>query len=595
MQDGYATAAPPNRRTGKGNTMRLMLLPFYPRFIPLTLSLLGTAVLAFLVWRNPVDGLHITVPLLAVFAFLAALGVRDLLQERHAILRNYPIAAHLRFIFEAIRPEIRQYFFEADKEGLPFPRDKRAIVYQRAKKELDKRPFGTQYDVYESRYEWLHHSMAPKPPSAEPFRILIGGPDCSQPYAASVLNISAMSYGSLSANAIRALNKGASLGGFAHDTGEGGFTPYHREHGGDIVLQIGSGYFACRNPDGSFSAERFAAISASPQVKMIELKLSQGAKPGHGGVLPAAKVTEEIARIRGIEAGRDCISPACHPAFSTPVEMMRFIGEMRRLSGGKPTGFKLCIGHPWEFLAVVKAMLATGIRPDFIVVDGKEGGTGAAPLEFMDHMGMPLRDGLAFVNAALVGAGLRDEIKIGASGKIASAFDMARVMAIGADWCNAARGFMFAVGCIQAQQCHTDRCPTGVATQDPMRQRAISVPSKAQRVAQFHKETVKALAELVAAAGLSHPRELKPEHFMHRAAPDRVVTFAELYCSLATGELLAGTRNPHFEHAWAIANAESFAPSGPVHEEMPALVERTEAMSARPAMRNTAIDAMPIR
>jgi glutamate synthase domain-containing protein 2 len=542
--------------------MNQLLTPLTPRYLPLTVAVAGTVAFAILL----LSGLAAMTPMMAVllagFASFAALGVRDVTQTRHAILRNYPIVAHMRFILEEIRPELRQYFFEADKDGAPFPRDKRAIVYQRAKKELDKRPFGTMYDVYESRYEWLHHSMAPKRASDVPFRIVIGGPHCDQPYSASVLNISAMSYGSLSANAIRALNKGAALGGFAHDTGEGGFSPYHRENGGDIILQIGSGYFACRNTDGTFSPEKFAEISANPQVKMIELKLSQGAKPGHGGVLPAAKVTEEVARIRGVEMGRDCISPARHPSFSTPIELMAFIAELRRLSRGKPVGFKLCIGHPWEFLAVVKAMLETNITPDFIVVDGKEGGTGAAPLEFMDHVGTPLRDGLAFVHAALVGANLRDRIKIGVSGKITTAFDMARVMALGADWCNAARGFMFAVGCIQAQQCHTDRCPTGVATQDPMRQRAIDVPSKAERVAQFHKETVKALAELVAAAGLDHPRQLEPHHFMHRAAPDRVVTFAELYHPLKPGELLLGTSDSRFENAWAIATAESFSPIG---------------------------------
>ncbi|HYD15517.1 MAG TPA: FMN-binding glutamate synthase family protein [Hyphomicrobium sp.] len=538
--------------------MRLLLLPLSPRYALLTLSALGTAALAMLLALGPPAYAHIELPLFAFFAFFLALGIRDLTQTKHAILRNYPIAAHMRFLLEGIRPEIRQYFFEHDKDGSPFPRDKRSIVYQRAKKELDKRPFGTQFDVYESRYEWLHHSMAPKEPSRVPFRILVGGPQCEQPYSASVFNISAMSYGSLSANAIRALNKGAKLGGFAHDTGEGGFTPHHQENGGDIILQIGSGYFACRNPDGSFSPEKFVQISANPQVKMVEIKLSQGAKPGHGGVLPAAKVTDEVARIRGVEAGRDCISPARHPAFSNPIELMAFIAMLRSLSRGKPIGIKLCIGHPWEFLAVVKAMLATGVTPDFIVVDGKEGGTGAAPLEFMDHMGMPLRDGLAFVNAALIGANLRDRIKIGASGKITSAFDMARVMALGADWCNAARGFMFAVGCIQAQQCHTDRCPTGVATQDATRQRGIDVPSKAVRVAQFHKETVKALAELIAAAGLNHPHDLKPQHFMHRAAPDRVVTFAELYKPLRPGELLTGTTDPRFEHAWAMACADSF-------------------------------------
>jgi glutamate synthase domain-containing protein 2 len=538
--------------------MRLVLLPFTPRYALLTLAVLGTAVLGARLWQHPGD--TATLVGLLVFAAAAALGVRDLLQTRHAILRNYPIAAHLRFILEDIRPEMRQYFFEADKDGSPFPRDKRAIVYQRAKKDLDKRPFGTQYDVYESRYEWLHHSMAPKAAALEPFRVAIGGPDCTQPYSASVFNISAMSYGSLSANAILALNQGARMGGFAHDTGEGGVSPYHRRHGGDLIWEIGSAYFCCRNADGSFSPEKFEVVASDPQIKMIEIKLSQGAKPGHGGVLPGAKVTREIADIRGIEEGRDCISPAHHAAFSTPIELMQFVAELRRRSGGKPTGFKLCIGHPWEFLAVVKAMLETGITPDFIVVDGKEGGTGAAPLEFMDHLGMPLRDGLTFVHAALIGANLRHRIKIAASGKIISAFDMARVMALGADWCNAGRGFMFAVGCIQAQQCHTGKCPTGVTTQDPARQRGIVVPAKAERVMQFHKQTVKALAELIAAAGLSHPGELEPQHFMHRAAPDRVVTFAELYRHLAPGELLTGTADPRFREAWFLARADSFAP-----------------------------------
>jgi glutamate synthase domain-containing protein 2 len=540
----------------------MRFLPFTPRYILLTTAVAGASALAGLAWHYP-QHLHILFVPLTVFSVLTALGLRDLTQRKHAILRNYPIAAHLRFLLEKIRPEMRQYFFEDDKDGMPFPRDKRAIVYQRAKGVLDKRPFGTQYDVYQPLYEWLHHSVAPKETAREPFRIQIGGPACTQPYSASVFNISAMSYGSLSANAVRALNKGARLGGFAHDTGEGGFSPYHREHGGDIIWEIGSGYFGCRNADGSFSPDKFAEAAASPQIKMVELKLSQGAKPGHGGVLPGAKVTREIARIRGVPRGRDCISPARHSAFSTPVEMMRFIGDMRRLSGGKPAGFKLCVGHPWEFLAIVKAMLATGITPDFIVIDGTEGGTGAAPLEFMDHLGMPLRDGLTFVHSALVGAGLRDRIRLGASGKITSGFDMARVMALGADWCNAARGFMFAVGCIQAQQCHTGHCPTGVTSQDRSRQRAVVVSDKSLRVASFHKETVKALAELIAAAGLEHPSELRPHHFMRRAAADRVVTFAEVYRVLAPGELLAGTADVRFRDAWAMAQAESFAPADP--------------------------------
>ncbi|MBL9053133.1 MAG: FMN-binding glutamate synthase family protein, partial [Tabrizicola sp.] len=365
------------------------------------------------------------------------IGIHDLRQTRHAVLRNYPVAAHLRFLLESIRPEMRQYFFEGDKDGAPFPRDKRAIVYQRAKRDLDKRPFGTMYDVYEEQYEWLHHSIAPRPALDNGAMRTLVGNTCSQPYSASLLNISAMSYGSLSANAIRSLNKGAKAGGFFHDTGEGGVSPYHRENGGDLVWEIGSGYFGARAADGSFDPARFAETAADPQIRMVELKLSQGAKPGHGGVLPAAKVTEEISRIRGVPMGQDCNSPAHHSCFSTPAGLLEFIARMRDLSGGKPAGFKLCIGHPWEFMAICKAMLETGITPDFIVVDGKEGGTGAAPLEFMDHVGMPLRDGLSLVHNALVGIGVRDRIRIGASGKITSAFDMARVLALGADWCNA--------------------------------------------------------------------------------------------------------------------------------------------------------------
>jgi glutamate synthase domain-containing protein 2 len=541
--------------------MRHLLLPFTPRYILLTIALTLTLTLAALAWRYPEAAWHLGLPI-AIFGAFVLLGLRDLVQTRRAILRNYPIAAHIRFILEHIRPELRQYFFEAEKDGTPFPRDKRALVYQRAKRELDTRPFGTHYDVYRDHYEWLHHSMHPRIPAAEPFRIVIGGGDCRQPYFASVLNISAMSYGSLSANAIRALNKGAKLGDFAHDTGEGGVSRYHREHGGDLIFEVGSGYFCCRNQDGTFSPERFAGIAANPQIKMVELKLSQGAKPGHGGVLPAAKVTREIAEIRGVEMGKDCVSPARHSAFSSPVELMQFIASLRRLSGGKPTGFKLCVGHPWEFLALVKAMLKTGIAPDFIVVDGTEGGTGAAPLEFMDHLGMPLREGLTFVHSALLGAELRDRIKLGASGKIVSGFDMARVMALGADWCNSARGFMFAVGCLQSQQCHTGRCPTGVATQDKVRQRAIHIGDKSQRVANFHRETVKALAELIAAAGLDHPSELRPYHFMRRTGPDRIVSFSELYRFLEPGELLFGTNHSLFREAWDVATADSFAAAG---------------------------------
>jgi len=540
--------------------MHALLLPFTPRFIALTLCVVATAFLGTVLYLHPSTLYGVSVPL-ALFGGLSVLGVRDLFQTRHAVLRNYPISAHLRFLLEDIRPELRQYFFEGEKDGAPFSRDKRAVVYQRAKRVLDKRPFGTQYNVYEEGFEWVRHSMAPRPLATAPFRIAVGGPDCTQPYSASVFNISAMSFGALSPNAIRALNKGARMGGFAHDTGEGGYSPYHRENGGDIIWEIGSGYFGCRNADGTFNPDKFAESARLPQVKMVELKMSQGAKPGHGGVLPGAKVNAEISQTRGVPMGVDCISPSAHSAFTTPIEMMRFIGEMRRLSGGKPAGFKLCVGHPWEFLAVCKAMLETGIYPDFIVVDGKEGGTGAAPLEFIDHLGMPLRDGLNFVHNALIGIGARDRIRLGASGKIISAFDIARTMALGADWCNAARGFMFALGCIQSQSCHTDRCPTGVTSQDRTRQRALVVGDKAERVFHFHESTLRALAEFVAAAGLDHPNEFRPEHFSRRISAREIATFAELYPTLQRGELLQGTADPRFRTPWQMASANSFRPT----------------------------------
>ena len=457
--------------------MHTLVLPFRPRFIVLTLCIVVTILFPGLIaWHHQFFALLI-LPLI-LSASLTALGIYDLFQKHHAVLRSYPITAHIRFLLEEIRPEMRQYFFESEKDGMPFSRDTRAVVYQRAKMVLDKRPFGTQENVYAEGYEWMHHSTVPKPLADSHFRLTIGGPDCTQPYSASVLNISAMSFGALSPNAIRALNGGANVGHFAHDTGEGGVSSYHRENGGDLIWEVGSGYFGCRNPDGSFNPEKFAAVATGDQIKMVELKISQGAKPGHGGVLPAAKVSREISEIRGVAMGEDCISPAYHRAFSTPVEMMQFIGEMRRLSGGKPTGFKMCIGHRWEFLAICKAMLETQIYPDFIVVDGKEGGTGAAPSEFMDHLGMPMREGLNFVHNCLIGIGARNRIRIGVAGKIATAFDMARAMALGADWCNSARGFMFALGCIQSLSCHTDRCPTGVTTQDASRNRALVVPDK---------------------------------------------------------------------------------------------------------------------
>ena len=524
------------------------------RYAAIALSMGGLAVFAALIPFS-----DIFVAPFAVAAVLSAVGVWDILQKRHSIRRNYPILGNIRFGLEKVRPEIRQYFLESDMDGTPFNRSKRAIAYQRAKGDLDKRPFGTQQDVYGGKFEWINHSLAPTVITSSDFRVDVGGPDCRRPYSLSLFNISAMSFGALSANAIRALNKGARIGNFAHDTGEGGYSDYHREFGGDIIWEIGSGYFGCRRSDGGFSPDGFARQAADPQVKMIEIKLSQGAKPGHGGVLPGAKVTAEIAAARGVPFGVDCVSPARHSAFSTPIEMMRFIAELRELADGKPVGFKLCIGHPWEFMAICKAMLDTGTRPDFIVIDGTEGGTGAAPLEFVDHVGTPLREGLTFAHNCLVGAGLRSSIRLGAAGRIVTAFDMARVLALGADWCNAARGFMFALGCIQSQSCHTDRCPTGVATQDALRQHALVVPDKAERVRQFHDSTLKALGELVGAAGLAHPRELRRMHIQRRVSPTEVRSFAEIYPTLGDGELLNGCGDPGYARHWAFADPSSFA------------------------------------
>lgn len=497
-----------------------------------------------------------------VTGILSLIGLHDLLQKKHAILRNYPILGHFRFIFEDVRPEIRQYFIEADQDALPFSRMQRSLVYQRAKNENADKPFGSIIDVYEPNYRFIVHSITPCPPAdSKTFRVHIGNAQCSQPYSASIMNISAMSFGSLSANAIRALNQGARLGNFYHDTGEGSLSPYHLENGGDIVWQIASGYFGCRTPDGLFDPEKFAQQAKNPQIKMIEVKLSQGAKPGHGGILPKHKITEEIARIRGISREHDCVSPSKHPSFNTPIEMMHFIQQLRELSGGKPVGFKLCIGQPWQFMSIVKAMLETKIVPDFVVVDGSEGGTGAAPIEFSDYIGTPLREGLRFVHNTLVGAGLRNQVKIGASGKIISAFDIASTFALGADWVNSARGFMFAVGCIQAQSCHTNQCPVGVATQDPDRQKAIHVPSKAERVFNFHKNTLHALSEMIAAAGLQHPSDIKAHHLAQRMNDREIKNYAQTHFFLKENELLQDDLHDDenfYYRMWKMADAKSF-------------------------------------
>lgn len=496
-----------------------------------------------------------------LFLLLSIVGLYDLQQSHHAILRNYPIIGHLRFMLEYIRPEIRQYFLESETEASPFSRAQRTLVYTRAKGETDKRPFGTQLDVRAIGYEWINHSIAPTKLTSHDFRTKVGGKDCTQPYDISLFNVSAMSFGALSANAIQALNQGAKLGGFAHDTGEGSISRHHRTHGGDLIWEIGSGYFGCRDASGHFSPERFVENVSSPQVKMVEIKLSQGAKPGHGGVLPGPKVTEEIAEARGVMVGQDCVSPATHSSFSTPLELMAFIQQLRTLSGGKPVGIKLCIGHPWEWFAIVKGMLESGIQPDFIVVDGAEGGTGAAPLEFSDHMGMPLQEALRLVHNTLVGTGLRDTIRVGASGKIVSAFDMARTLALGADWCNSARGFMFALGCIQAQTCHTGNCPTGVTTQDPKRQLALVVPSKAERVHNFHAHTLEALQELMEASGLQTPHDFTPRHIMRRVSETQTLHLSELVDTIAPDALLQSDVSvlPAVFSDWQLSRANSFA------------------------------------
>ena len=539
--------------------MRTPVPSRYLLFSVCVLVLIGSLIL----WRDGIAWRIVAV----ISAALVVLGLIDMAARRHTLRRNFPITVHVRTFFEFFRPMLRQYVVESDTEEVPFSHVQRAIVYQRAKNVEDKRPFGTELDLYADHYEWINHSMAPAKIDTHDFRVTIGGPQCTQPYSASVFNISAMSFGSLSANAIRALNEGARRGGFYHDTGEGSLSRYHREMGGDICWELGSGYFGCRNTDGTFSEERFVENATNPQVKMIEVKLSQGAKPGHGGVLPGAKVTEEIAEARGVPQGVDCISPARHSAFSTPVGLLQFVAKLREKSGGKPTGFKLALGHPWEWFGIAKAMTESGIYPDFIVVDGGEGGTGAAPLEFTDHVGAPLREALLLVHNTLVGLNLRNKIRLGASGKVVTAFDLARTFALGADWCNAARGFMFALGCIQSQNCHTDRCPTGVATQDPSRWKKLDVPDKSERVQMFHENTLKALKELMAAAGLDHPNQIGPEHVIRRVSSTEVRSLSALYQFVKPGELIGGVPDHAvFEVFWDLARSDSFAPPKSVLE-----------------------------
>jgi glutamate synthase domain-containing protein 2 len=521
-------------------------------FLALTISLPPVIFLISLYWSPVLWSLVVIAPILL-------LALHDMFQHETTLLRLYPVIGRFRYMFEAIRPEIQQYFVESDTNGMPVSREFRSLVYQRAKNVRDTRPFGTIFDVNKIGYEWMNHSLSPKEPENHNPRIRFGDAQCAKPYDASPMNISAMSYGALSKNAIMALNKGAKLGGFAHNTGEGGLSPYHLEHGGDIIWQIGTGYFGCRNQDGNFDKDLFQQKATNQVVKMIEIKLSQGAKPGHGGILPAAKLTEEIAKIRHVPMGQDVVSPASHSAFSTPKGLLEFVSQLRSLSGGKPVGFKLCIGDKSEFLSLCKAIIDTGLYPDFITVDGGEGGTGAAPVELTNSVGTPLRDALVFVNNALIGIGYKDKIRIIAAGKIFSAFHMARAIALGADTINSARGMMFALGCIQSRSCNTDKCPTGIATQDPVRTKGLSVEHKAVRVAQFQKKTVTSLVELIGAAGMDNLAQLKPKHINHRISDIDVKTYEELYPTIPEDSLTSEQSiPPHWKKNWESASSTSW-------------------------------------
>ncbi len=489
---------------------------------------------------------------------LALCGFRDMFQSKHTILRNFPLLGHFRYLLELIRPEINQYFIESNVDGVPLNREQRSLVYQRAKKQLDTLPFGTQMDVYKAGYEWFNHSISPVEYKHQDLRVTIGEGSCEKPYSASILNIGAMSYGALSKTAIMSLNAGAKIGNFAHNTGEGGLSPYHLEPGGDIIWQIGTGYFGCRKEGGGFSPEKFQKNASLPQVKMIEVKLSQGAKPGHGGILPAVKVNQEIANIRGVPVGKTVFSPPYHKAFSTPIEMIQFIAKLRELSGGKPVGFKLCVGKRREFIAVCKAMVELNITPDFIAVDGGEGGTGAAPLEFSNSIGCPLREGLVFVHNALVGYSLRSRVKVIASGKILTGFDLLSRLSIGADICYSARGMMLSLGCIQALRCNSNHCPAGIATQNPWLYKGIVVEDKKQRVANYHQKTIESAGEMLGAMGLKSSQELKPWHLMRRVNYNEVLHYADLYPFLKDGDLLKDKLPPSFARACKAATADSF-------------------------------------
>lgn len=495
---------------------------------------------------------------LAVLVFLFGVGIYDIFQKKYNILRLYPVIGHLRYILLSVRPQIRAYYVESNQDGKPFGREDREAVYLRARRGNDTLPFGTQRDVDAPGFSSLHHSLAPVVTPQSEARVTVGNNQCQKPYSASRLNVSAMSFGAISKNAVLALNRGAKMGGFAHNTGEGGLSPYHLREGGDIIWQIGTGYFGCRTPDGKFDEALFKDKAQDDSVKMIEVKLSQGAKPSHGGVLLGVKVTPEIAKIRNVPQYQDCISPPAHTAFTTPKGLLEFCQKLRDMTGGKPVGFKLCIGERTEFLAICKAMVETGLYPDFVTVDGAEGGTGAAPLEFTDYIGVPLTDALSFVHSSLKGAGVREHVRVIASGKIITSFDMVRMFALGADMCNSARGMMFALGCVQSRRCHNDTCPTGVTTQRPERIYALNVNDKAPRVANFHAAMIKNMLNILGAAGIKRITDVSPRHVYYRTGVAEVKTYAELYPFMEHNQLYEGTIPEAFQHIWAKANAEHF-------------------------------------
>lgn len=518
---------------------------YFSLFSPLVVMLLGLLHSSFFL-------------LFAVLFPILAVGYRDYFQTKHSVRRNFPLLGRVRYLFESIRPEIQQYFVENNRDGRPFSREVRSVIYQRSKGVLDTLPFGTQMNLEEEGYEFLTHSLLPQHVDVESLRVRVGSKDCLQPYSASLYNISAMSFGSLSRTAVLALNGGAQLGHFAQNTGEGGLTEYHLRHGGDLIWQLGTAYFGCRTAEGRFDEKTFSQKAKLDSVKMIEIKISQGAKPSHGGILPAKKLTPEIAEIRGVSLGQDVISPPTHPEFSTPMELMAFIKKLRDLSGGKPVGFKICIGRRREFVAICKAMLKSDIYPDYIAVDGSEGGTGAAPLDFSNRVGTPLVDALIFVHNCLKGFGLRAQIKIIASGRATTGFDIVRLLCAGADMVSSARAFMMSVGCIQALQCNANTCPVGVATQDPELFAGLDPTDKRARAARFHLETLKSVAELVGALGVAHTSELRPFHLKRRTAMAEFKTYNEIYSYISEGSLLKSPYPEGYQNIINGAIAESF-------------------------------------